>query len=162
MRIWGQNVCNYNDNCTNNFFCHYILHTFFPLLISTGKWADRVFDGEAWSLLVRNNSSISYTVNMSLSLCLATDQPCETYPWQPRKCAAGCRRSRFDRSFELLPLPVRCSAASWTGSEALEEHKHTQSACSFMLRVTQSKPNVKHTVQTHKWLAIKNCIQKHL
>lgn len=83
------------------------------------------------------NSSISYTVNMSLSLCLATDQPYEKYPWQRKKCAAGCHRSRFDRSFELLPPLVRCSAASWTGPEALEMHKHTQTPFSFMLHVTR-------------------------
>lgn len=33
MRIWGQNVCNYNDNCTNNghnsfFFSLYFAHIF--------------------------------------------------------------------------------------------------------------------------------------
>lgn len=79
-----------------------------------------------WSGFVQNNGSISYAENMSLSLCLATDQQYETYPWQPRKCAAGCHRSMSDRSSELPPLPVRCSAASWTGPEALETHKHSQ------------------------------------
>ncbi len=99
-----------------------------------------------WSSFVQNNSSISYTKNMSLSLCLATDQQYATYLWQRRKCAAGCRRSRSDRSSELLPLPVRCSAASCTGSEALETHKHSQ-------RFHLCNYGQKHTQVTDAWLA---------
>lgn len=141
---------------------------FLIFYISGGKWPDQqcLWDSLCdWceAVLFKITAPLVMLKNMSLSLCLATDRQYETYPWQRRKCAAGCRRSRSDRSSELLPLPVRCSAASCTGPEALETHKHSQRfhLCMWLRAITVKNILSRNTNTGHRCLAIKNCISEH-